>query len=58
MQNDMLTPDKDLSAEEKKKRLFDRQLQLLDTFLEHNAISADQYEKSKKDLAEKMGYSI
>lgn len=44
-----------LSPEEKKKQLFLKQKNLLDTFLERNAISGAQYEKSLGDLREKMG---
>lgn len=44
-----------LSPEDKKKRLFLKQKDLLDTFLERNAISKTQYGKSLGDLIEKMG---
>lgn len=44
-----------LPPEEKKRRLFLKQKELLDTFREHNAISQDQYDKSLNDLREKMG---
>lgn len=44
-----------LSPEEKKIELFKRQKNLLDTFLEKNAISKAQYDKSLGDLREKMG---
>lgn len=44
-----------LSLEEKKRRLFLKQKELLDTFREHNAITQDQYKKSLNDLREKMG---
>ena len=44
-----------LSPEEKKKQLFLNQKKLLDTFLEKNAISKAQYDKSLGDLREKMG---
>lgn len=40
---------------EKKQQLFYKQKELLDTFLEHKAISRKQYEKSLNDLTEKMG---
>ena len=43
------------SAEDKKKQLFLNQKQLLDTFLEHGAISQAQYDKSLGDLIAKMG---
>ena len=44
-----------LSPEEKKKQLFLNQKQTLDLFLERNAISQAQYNKSLHDLIEKMG---
>ena len=43
-----------LSPEEKKKQLFLKQKNLLDTFLERNAISQAQYDKSLGDLINKM----
>lgn len=46
-----------LSPEEQKRELFDRQKQLLDTLLSHGAITRAQYEKSLRDLTEKMGYA-
>ena len=44
-----------LSPEEKKRQLFFRQKNTLDLFLERNAISKAQYDKSLGDLIEKMG---
>ena len=44
-----------MNAEEKKRDLYLRQKKLLDTFLEHGAISRAQYDKSLGDLTEKMG---
>lgn len=44
-----------LTAEEKKIRLYISQKNLLDDFLERNAISKAQYDKSLGDLTEKMG---
>ena len=44
-----------LSPEEKKKELFLRQKRTLDLFLERNAISQSQYDKSLGDLRDKMG---
>ena len=44
-----------MNAEEKKHDLYLRQKELLDTFLEHGAISRAQYDKSLGDLTEKMG---
>lgn len=43
------------TPEEKKKELFLRQKELLETFLAHHAISRQQYEKSLRDMSEKMG---
>ena len=50
--------DKDYSTlnfEEKKIDLYLRQKRTLDLFLERNAISKAQYDKSLGDLTEKMG---
>ena len=44
-----------LTPEEKKLDLFLRQKHTLDLFLERNAISKAQYNKSLGDLIEKMG---
>ena len=44
-----------LSPEEKNKQLFLKQKHTLDLFLERNAISKKQYDKSLGDLREKMG---
>ena len=43
-----------LTPEEKKKQLFLKQKNTLDLFLERNAISKAQYDKSLGDLIEKM----
>ena len=45
------------NREKRKKELFRNQKQLLDTFLEHGAISQAQYDKSLGDLILKMGIS-
>ena len=45
-----------LSREEKKRQLYEKQKQTLDIFLQRNAISRAQYDKSLGDLTEKMGY--
>ena len=47
-----------MTPEEKKKELFLRQKKTLDLFLERNAISKAQYDKSLGDLIEKMGMSV
>ena len=44
-----------LSHSEKKHKLFERQKQTLDSFLQRGAISLQQYEKSLRDLRVKMG---
>lgn len=44
-----------LSPEEKKVELFRKQKKMIDTFLEKNAISKAQYDKSLGDLRDKMG---
>lgn len=51
------TPEKlnQMTPEEKKRALFLSQKELLDTFLERNAINKAQYDKSLGDLKEKMG---
>ena len=53
MENDIVWNN--LSPEEKKKDLFLRQKHTLDLFLERNAISQSQYDKSLGDLRDKMG---
>ena len=46
-----------LTPEEKKYQLFLNQKNTLDLFLERNAISQAQYDRSLGDLREKMGFS-
>ena len=43
------------TAEMKKRELYFRQKELLDTFLANGAISSAQYDKSLGDLTVKMG---
>ena len=50
-----MTENEPMTAEEKRRDLYLRQKELLDTFLEHGAISQTQYDKSLGDLTEKMG---
>lgn len=45
-----------LTPEEKKRRLYERQKSMLDSFLEHGAITRAQHDKSLHDLTVKMGY--
>lgn len=51
----MIKEYSDLTLEEKRVDLFLRQKRTLDLFLERNAISKAQYDKSLGDLIEKMG---
>ena len=48
----------EMTIEEKKLDLFLRQKRTLDLFLERNAISRAQYDKSLGDLIEKMGIKV
>ena len=45
-----------MTPEQKQRELYARQVELLDTFLEHRAISQEQHDKSLHDLTMKMGY--
>ena len=54
MIEETLKSPESVSREDKKKQLFLNQKQLLDTFLEHGAISKTQYDKSLGDLIVKM----
>ena len=53
--NEPQTVWENMTPEEKKKQLFLKQKKTLDLFLERNAISKAQYDKSLGDLREKMG---
>ena len=53
--NESNTTRENMTLEEKKKELLLRQKKTLDLFLERNAISKEQYDKSLVDLVEKMG---
>ena len=44
-----------LSPEEKNRRLYLKQKELLDTFRATNAISQSQYDRSLRDMKAKMG---
>lgn len=44
-----------MTPTEKKIQLYKNQKNTLDLFLERNAISREQYDKSLHDLTEKMG---
>ena len=47
-----------MSPDERKRALFNKQKDLLDTFLAHGAIDRRQYEKSLTCMAEKMGMKV
>ena len=51
--NESQTAWESMTTEEKKQELFRRQKRTLDLFLERNAISKVQYDKSLGDLIEK-----
>lgn len=46
----------EMTPDEKKKALYLRQKELLDTFLSHGTITKAQYGKSLGDLTLKMGF--
>ena len=54
MKPDAIDAFETMSKREKRIQLYLSQKRLLETFLERNAISRVQYEKSLKDLTEKM----
>ena len=45
METDYTAEWANLTPEEKRRALYDRQVALLDTFLEHRAISQEQHDK-------------
>ena len=47
-----------MSPDEQKRALFNKQKDLLDTFLSRGAIDRRQYEKSLTCMAEKMGMEL
>ena len=47
-----------MPPDERRRALFDKQKDLLDTFLSHGAIDRRQYEKSLRCMAEKMGIEL
>ena len=47
-----------MPPDERKRALFRKQKDLLDTFLAHGAIDRRQYEKSLTCMAEKMGMEL
>ena len=47
-----------MPPDERRRALFNKQKDLLDTFLSHGAIDRRQYEKSLTCMAEKMGIEL
>ncbi len=54
---DITTFNSEQGAKHTNEELYYRQVELLKTFLEKNAISQAQFDKSFSDLTEKMGMS-
>ena len=46
-----------MSYDEKNRVLYEKQKELLDTFMSHGAISKEQHDKSLADLTERMHLS-
>ena len=57
-QNATETDWRNMPPDERRRALFDKQKDLLDTFLSHGAIDRRQYEKSLTCMAEKMGIEL
>ena len=49
---------RNMPPDERRRALFDKQKDLLDTFLSRGAIDRRQYEKSLRCMAEKMGIEL
>ena len=58
LKNAQETDWRSMPPEERKRALFNKQKDLLDTFLSHGAIDRRQYEKSLTCMAEKMGMEL
>ena len=58
LKNDPETDWRSMPPDERKRALFNKQKDLLDTFLSHGAIDRRQYEKSLTCMAEKMGIEL
>ena len=58
LKNDLETDWRSMPPDERKRALFNKQKDLLDTFLSHGAIDRRQYEKSLNCMAEKMGIEL
>ena len=58
LRNEPETDWRSMPPDERKRALFNKQKDLLDTFLSHGAIDRRQYEKSLTCMAEKMGIEL
>ena len=58
LKNTLETDWQSMSPDERKRALFNKQKDLLNTFLSHGAIDRRQYEKSLTCMAEKMGMKL
>ena len=58
LKNEPETDWRSLPPDERRRALFNKQKDLLDTFLSHGAIDRRQYEKSLNCMAEKMGIEL
>ena len=58
LKNTLETDWRSMTPDERKRALFNKQKDLLDTFLSHGAIDRRQYEKSLTCMAEKMGMKL
>ena len=58
LKNTLETDWRSMTPDERKRALFNKQKDLLDTFLSRGAIDRRQYEKSLTCMAEKMGMDL
>ena len=58
LKNDLETDWRSMPPDKRKRALFNKQKDLLDTFLSRGAIDRRQYEKSLTCMAEKMGMTL
>ena len=58
LKNEPETDWRSMPPDERRRALFNKQKDLLDTFLSHGAIDRRQYEKSLTCMAEKMGIEL
>ena len=58
LKNDLETDWRTMPPDERRRALFNKQKDLLDTFLSHGAIDRRQYVKSLTCMAEKMGMTL